>query len=168
MSGKPPVSLVLQAKIAADLMTANPLSLRSDATIQEALVFFIEKGFHAAPVIDSSGRPVGVLSHADIIVHDREKTNYAVPASDYYNRSDLTLPSGEKLNGFQIEMVDRTLVQHLMTPAVFSVAVDAPCHRVIAEMLRLHVHRLFVVDADNTLVGVISVLDVLRRLSPMT
>jgi CBS domain-containing protein len=156
--------LTLHADTAADLMMTNPLSLRADATLQEALIFFTEKGFRAAPVIDDSGRPVGVLSQADIIIHDRETVAYAAPEPEYFGRSDLALPSGEMLHGFQVEKVDRTRVHDLMTPAVFSVRADTPCEQVIAEMLRLHVHRLFVVDDDNTLVGVISMMDILRRL----
>ena len=36
--------------------------------------------------------------------------------------------------------------------------------RVVSDMLGLHVHRLFVVDAAGVLVGVISTMDVLRHL----
>jgi len=35
---------------------------------------------------------------------------------------------------------------------------------VVEDMIRLKVHRLFVVEKDGTLIGVISSLDVLRRL----
>jgi CBS domain-containing protein len=51
-----------------------------------------------------------------------------------------------------------------MTPAIFSVAPDTAASRVVEEMLALKVHRLFVVDSDGTLVGVITALDVLRHL----
>jgi CBS domain-containing protein len=39
-----------------------------------------------------------------------------------------------------------------------------PADRVVREMVELKVHRLFVVEDNGTLVGVISVLDVLRHL----
>ena len=51
-----------------------------------------------------------------------------------------------------------------MTPAVFAVAPDTPVRRVVSDMIGLHVHRLFVVDDDGILVGVISTMDVLKRL----
>jgi CBS domain-containing protein len=47
---------------------------------------------------------------------------------------------------------------------VFSVAPDTPAAKVVSEMLALRVHRLFVVDGDGVLVGVISALDVMKRL----
>jgi CBS domain-containing protein len=52
-----------------------------------------------------------------------------------------------------------------MTPVVFSVAPDAAAAKVVQEMVALKVHRLFVVENTGVLVGVISALDVLRRLS---
>ena len=52
-----------------------------------------------------------------------------------------------------------------MTPVVFCVSPDAPASRVVREMIELKVHRLFVVDEIGTLVGVISVLDVLRHMT---
>jgi CBS domain-containing protein len=120
-------------------MTSGPVSIRANATSQEAVSLLTAKGYSAAPVIDEAGRPVGVLSVSDLLVHERERPPYApgrTPASD------------------------------LMTPAVFSVAPDTPAGKVVAEMLALKVHRLFVVDEDGTLMGVITALDVLRHLRP--
>jgi predicted transcriptional regulator len=155
--------MTLVADKAADIMADNPISLRDNASIREALVLFADKGFSAAPVIDDKGRPVGVISRFDIIVHDREKVEYATP--DYYERNSIRTGEGEKLGkGFQVENVDRTRVRDLMTPAVFSVGPDTPAANVINEMLALKVHRMFVVDSSGVLVGVISALDVLRHL----
>jgi CBS domain-containing protein len=53
-----------------------------------------------------------------------------------------------------------------MTPAVFAVAPDASAAKVVADMLGLNVHRLFVLDGTGTLIGVITALDVLRHLRP--
>ncbi len=50
-----------------------------------------------------------------------------------------------------------------MTPAVFSVTPATPLVSVAEEMVQLNVHRLFVVDRDGVLVGVISALDLLRH-----
>jgi CBS domain-containing protein len=64
--------LVLRARTAADLMTENPVSIDHDATVREALALFNNKGFSTAPVIDDAGRPIGVLSSSDILVHDQD------------------------------------------------------------------------------------------------
>lgn len=158
--------LTLHARTAADLMTPNPVSLAEDATLREALGLLTDRGFKAAPVIDDAGRPVGVLSSTDLLIHDRERVEHLRAAPEFYHRADLTLDSGERLGeGFEIESVDGTRVRDLMTPAVFSVAPDVAAAHVIEEMVALKVHRLFVVDDTGVLVGVISALDVLRGLT---
>jgi CBS domain-containing protein len=43
---------------------------------------------------------------------------------------------------------------------------DTPVYSVVEDMLGRKVHRLFVVDDDGVLVGVVSAFDVLRHLSP--
>ena len=127
----------LLADTAADLMTAPAVSLRDAAIIPEAVALLIEKGFHAAPVIDEAGRPVGVLSTTDILLYAGEKS-------------------------------DRLPVREIMTPAVFAVTPDTPAAKVVDEFLALKVHQLFVVDKTGVLIGVISTLDVLRRLGRST
>jgi CBS domain-containing protein len=154
--------LVLDAKTAADLMVRDPVSIRADATLAEALDLLVNKGFSAAPVIDEAGRAVGVLSRSDLLVHERERIRGGVP--DYYSRSDLTLAGAP--SGYRHEGDPGVRVRDLMTPAVFSVAPDAPVRRVVHDMLALKVHRLFVSDRNGILVGVISALDVLEHLRP--
>ena len=145
--------LVLRAETAAELMSVDPVSIQADAFVAEAVVLLTERGFSAAPVIDDAGRPVGVVSRTDLLVHDREEG--AQPAC-------FACDQVASVSGFQVKRIDTTRVADVMTPVVFCVAPDESAERVIAQMLGLNVHRLFVVDADGALVGVISAQDVLR------
>lgn len=158
---------ILWANTAADLMMQNPVSISADAPIKEAVALFADKGFSAAPVIDKAGRPIGVVSQADIVVHDRETVEYVSVKPQVYERTPPATSAGETLpKGFQIENVDRTCVRDIMTPAVFSVGPHTPVMKVIEEMLALQVHRLFAIGKDGVLVGVISTFDILRHLRP--
>jgi len=162
---KPSNCLKLDAETAADLMRENPVSIAESAPLQEAIALLTEHGFSAAPVIDKAGRPVGVLSRSDLITHDREKNDYAVPEPVYHHDLEtLAGHAGGSTKGYQIVNVDRTRVREIMTPAVFSVTPKTPVDTVVREMLALAVHRLFVVDESGVLVGVISSTDILRRL----
>jgi CBS domain-containing protein len=51
-----------------------------------------------------------------------------------------------------------------MTPVVFAVSPNDSASKVVAKMVDDKVHRLFVIDHGGVLVGVISALDVLRKL----
>jgi len=158
--------LRLQAATAADMMVENPISLRADANVHEALALLTDKGFSAAPVIDEAGRPVGVLSRSDLLVHDREKGDYLKPSPTYYYEQELHTRDGQPMPGFQVENVDTTSVSELMTPAVFAVAPSTLAAKVVSDLIGLRVHRLFVVDGDGVLIGVVSSLDVLKHLKP--
>jgi len=147
-----PTALRLLAETAADLMVSNPVSLRAGANVREALALLTDRSFSAAPVIDEGGRPVGVLSRSDLLIHDREFPHHA----EAHRMPD----------GFQEEDVDPSTVRDLMTPAIFSVALDTPAAQVVSDMVSLGVHRLFVLDDDGTMVGVITSMDVLRHLLP--
>ncbi|MCI0682982.1 MAG: CBS domain-containing protein [Gemmataceae bacterium] len=155
--------ITLAARTAADLMTPNPVSISADAPVKEAAVLFADRGFSAAPVIDAAGRPIGVVSQADIVVHDRESVEY-VPVTKEVERPPATADGEALPRGFQVEKVDRTRVRDIMTPAVFSVGPHTPAMKVIEQMLGLQVHRVFVIGKDGVLVGVISAFDILRRL----
>jgi predicted transcriptional regulator len=128
------LTLTLPPMRAEELMTANPLSVRAAVSAEEAATFLTERRISAAPVIDEAGRPIGVVSKSDLLIH-RAKGGPETVASD------------------------------LMTPAVFTAPRDAPAAGVVRDMVRLKVHRLFVVDEFGVLIGVISALDILRRLS---
>lgn len=141
--------LELQAETAAELMSENPVSVNATATVREALAMLIDKGFSAAPVIDEAGLPIGVLSCSDLLIHDRES-------------AERRRASGVNVQ----ENSDGTLVRDLMTPSVFSVALDTSAAKVVKELLSLQVHHLFVVDDRGAVVGVISAMDILRHLQP--
>src|SRR5437879_2482126 len=127
--------LILRADRAAELMTPNPVSISEMATVRKALELLTEKGFSAAPVLDEAGRPVGVLSRTDLLVHRREVVACGRGAPE---RQEVP-------EGYQIEEVDITTVRDVMTPVVFSVALDTPAVSVVNQLLGLKVHRLFVV-----------------------
>jgi CBS domain-containing protein len=161
------VPLTLGAGTAEELMTANPLSIRDVATVREAVAFLIDHGISAAPVIDQAGQPAGVLSRSDLIVHEREKGVSPAPVPAYYDQSVLSPGRGGALPGSPPgEARDQTLVRDLMTPVVFAVSPRTPAGGVVEQMVDLKVHRLFVVDDNGVLVGVITALDVLRHLLP--
>ena len=130
--------ITLLADTAADLMTPGPVSLEDTATAAQAAAFLTARGFGAAVVMDAAGHPVGVVTKTDLLVHARGR-------------------------GVVLEN-DHTPVRHLMTPAVFSVKPDTPARSVVGQFLALNVHHLFVTDAAGVLVGVISPVDVLKKL----
>lgn len=158
----PPPALVLPARTAEELMVLNPISLRDNATVPEAVALMTDRGFSAAPVINEAGLPIGVLARTDVLIHEREQGRHALTADEAHVEGRPRHPRHE---GFSIEIADSTLVRDIMTPTVFTVRMDTPAVDVVKRMCELKVHQLFVVDDDNALVGVISALDIVRNLT---
>lgn len=129
-------AITLLAETAADLMTPGPVSIESTTTAAEAARFITSRGFGAAVVIDEAGHPVGVITKTDLLIHARGKGLAE----------------------------DTTPVRDVMTTAVFSVRPDTPAGSVVEQLLALNVHHLFVTDPSGVVVGVISPVDVLRKL----
>jgi CBS domain-containing protein len=157
---------LLEILTAVDLMTPNPVSIRGEASVVEATALLTDRAISGAVVIDESGRPIGVLSSTDLLVHDREKSSCpSLRSSDY---SGQELADWVEMRGlssdFQVVEVDRTTVSSIMTPVVFSVSPESSARKVMEELVSLQVHRLFVVDHGGVLVGVISALDVVKGL----
>jgi IMP dehydrogenase len=57
---------VLRVKRSESGMIVNPITLRPDNTIQEALQLVREKGISGLPIIDAQGRLVGILTNRDL------------------------------------------------------------------------------------------------------
>jgi CBS domain-containing protein len=157
----PMASCPLESQQSRDLMSPNPVSLRRDATVQDAITLLSDRGFGAAPVIDEGGRPIGVVSRTDILIHDREQARHPLLEDD--TEWDM-VPRRPWPLGFSVENANTTPVEEIMTPAVFTVALDTSARDVIQKLLELKIHQLFVVDDLGSMVGVISALDVLRHL----
>ncbi len=158
---RPAPKMVLGARTAADLMTPNPVSVRHCTTVPEAAAFLATRGISAAPVIDEAGRPVGVVSRTDILQRQARSAVYLLGSPEYYER--LGRPAFPE-DGARDAAADGSTVRDVMTPVVFCVGPETPAAKVVERMLALGVRRLFVVDGDGVLVGVVSAVDVLRKL----
>ncbi|HXG09196.1 MAG TPA: CBS domain-containing protein [Gemmataceae bacterium] len=158
---RPTPPMVLSARTAADLMTPNPVSIHHGATVPEAAAFLAARGISAAPVIDEAGRPIGVVSRTDILQRQGQRAVYLVGSPEYYERLERPVFSED---GARDEAPNRVTVRDVMTPVVFCVGPETPAAKVVEKMLALEVRRLFVVDGAGVLIGVVSAIDVLRKL----
>jgi CBS-domain-containing membrane protein len=155
----------LVAETAADLMSPNPVSIRDNASVQEALACLTDRSISAAPVIDDAGRAIGVISRSDLLIHERERSEIPATLEDDDEALRQAFRNNVKMpTGFHEHVVDRTQVLDIMTPAVFCVNPETSARDVVRQMLGFKVHRLFVVDEHGILVGTISSHDILCNL----
>lgn len=150
--------------LAADVMNPDVLTVRERMSIRELANFFLDNGISGAPVVDAKGRPVGVVSLADIAAAASQDSNFAADGSnpEFYLKDLQQTYSEEEIRDFHLEREGMT-VGDVMTPSVYSVDGDARVADVASTMLRSHVHRLLVTNGEE-IVGIISTSDLLGLL----
>jgi CBS domain-containing protein len=127
------------ARIAADLMTKDVVSLEESETLQ-----FVEQSMRALrfrhmPVVDR-GRLVGLISHRDVL---------------RYSASSL-LPHSKEQTHY---LATKFLVRDVMTRDVAAVTPDTPLLEVASRMQKGKLGCLPVVNGENSLVGIITEAD---------
>ena len=126
----------------SELMQTEVQTVPSDAVVNDAVVVLAESRVSALPVVDGTGRMVGVISSTDVLASEEE-------AEDEKARDAL---------------FEKTLVRDLMTPRPLTIAPDAEVKEAAQQMLYADVHRLFVTQGDR-LIGVISTTDIMRAVA---
>ena len=113
-----------------------------------------------APVVDSEGTLLGVVSQTDVAAYlGGLYTDEIRDAAGFYQGLMGCISSADP--GVRALLETRT-VEQLLTPHIHWVSPEATLDEVIDLMLNQHVHRLPVVR-NGKLVGLVSTLDVLRE-----
>ena len=111
------------------------ISIAPEASVKEALALFVEHNIGSLPVVDASGKLVGIFTERDVIFGDHRDP----------------------------EQFHRQLIKEVMTPDPFTCSSNDAVHEVVGKMSRNHVGQLPVVD-EGKLVGLVSVGDLIMAL----
>lgn len=149
---------------ARDVMTERLLVLHEHDTIAHAASVFLEQQISGAPVVESDGRVIGLLSLADIIPVQAPRLREAAE----HGASPTLLAEWEELSrmlGTRTAMSNvEELVSHYMTRELSVVQEDTSLLEVARVMCDNHRHRVLVLDDDHRLRGIVSTLDILAAL----
>lgn len=127
------------------VMTANPMTAKPDTTIREALQLLEDMEIRHLPVLDD-GRLVGIVS-------DRDLREFRLPLFEEMDNPDFA------------EDLAQTPVSAAMSSLVISVETGEDLGSAIDAMMEHGVGAVPVVERDgDTLVGIVSYIDVLRVL----
>lgn len=131
-----------------DVMTPDPVTVRTDSSVKEALTLLARYDVTSLPVVDADGRIRGVVSEADLI---RESVARDTRVQEMIRKDpEVTRP--------------RT-VQEVFTPHAVTVRVRDDLAEAVDVMTSTMVKSLPVVDNDDRVVGIVSRSDVVRLLA---
>jgi CBS domain-containing protein len=146
---------------ASDIMTTQLVTFSPDDPIAKATRILMEKRFNGAPVIDSTGKLVGILCQSDLIA--QQKT---LPIPTIFTILDGFIPiTSMKHLEKEVEKIAATLVAQAMTPDPVTVGPDTQIEEVAKLMVDKNFHTLPVVNDKGKVIGIIGKHDVLKTLT---
>jgi CBS domain-containing protein len=135
-----------------DYMTHSPKTLQVNESVDDAIAKLLSFGYSGAPVVDSQGSLVGVVSAFDFL--QKEAGGALLPMEGTSDKVDKYMKAAKKIMG--------STVADLMTPDPLSVGPHESMRTAAAMMTQERLHRLPVVDSEGDLVGILSTSDVMR------
>jgi len=152
---------------AHDIMSRDLITIPLDFSLGGVANIFCENGISGAPVVDEAGNLAGVISKSDLIKHDAEAATRVVsgPATYFRTLDDETLQELDP-DRFHEEDLESARVIDVYTDNVITATTTTPLPS-LAKMMVLHgIHRIIILDGESP-VGVVTSMDLLRRLASL-
>lgn len=135
---------------AASVMTKDVVTAKPGTPLRELVTTMSENGISALPVVDARGRPIGVVSEADIL------------AKQEFHGGGDALPRHDRAARERWHRAQGRNACEVMTTPVRTAHANEPVSAVARLLAKAGVRRLFVVDWYGRLIGVVSRRDLLR------
>ena len=145
---------------AADIMSADVITVHEDAKVHELAQLMAEHKISGVPVVNDSDQVVGIVTEGDMVEMDAD---IHFPHYVSFLDSVIFLESTRKFDE-RVRHVFASSVRDIMTTEVETVQKDTPLHDIATLMSDRKVNRLPVLDGDR-LVGIVTRADVVRAMA---
>jgi acetoin utilization protein AcuB len=135
------------AMLVKDRMTSNPITALPETTHKQAAEIFREHGIHHLPIVDRSGKLVGIVIEDDL---------FAAQPSPATTLSIYEIHS----------LLSKLQLKEIMTHPVYTVEVDCALEEAASLMLKHNIGCLPVMEVDR-LVGIITDTDIFQAFVSM-
>lgn len=142
-----------------DIMTKDVITVLPEMEIAHAAKLLLEKGINGVPVVDETGKMVGILCQEDLITQQK---SFPIPSVFTLLDGFIPLTSMKHIEK-ETQKISATTVAHAMTTDPFTVSPDMTIEEIATIMVDKNFHTLPVVD-EGKLVGIIGKEDILRTL----
>ena len=144
-----------------DIMTTELITVSPETEIVQATKLLLDNRINGVPVLDETGRLVGILCQSDLIAQQQK-----IPIPSFFTLLDGLIPLiSEKQIDKQVRKIAAVTVAEAMTPNPVTVQPDTNIEEVAALMVDRNFHTIPVVD-EGELVGIVGKEDILRTLMP--
>ncbi|HEX8948670.1 MAG TPA: CBS domain-containing protein [Dissulfurispiraceae bacterium] len=147
---------------AKDIMTKEVVTVTRETTLEELGRIFIDKGISGAPVVDSAGRVICIVTENDLI---RKNSRLHIPT--ILRLFDAYIPLGASKLEVELRKMTATTVGEVCTAKVTAITEDVPIDEIASIMNEKNIH-LLPVTREGKVVGVIGKKDVIKGIARET
>lgn len=144
---------------ARDIMTRDIITVTEESTIKELARILTSNQISGVPVIDDSGKLVGVVTESDLIFQTKK---VHIPTVITILDSVFYLENPDKM-GDEMKKMAGSKVKDILTSSPVTVTEETQLDEIATIMSEKNIHTLPVVNKD-ILVGVIGQKDIIRTL----
>lgn len=141
-----------------DIMSTNIVSVKPDTEIIEAAKILLENRFNGLPVVDDSGKVVGIICQSDLVAQQK---SLPIPTLFTFLDGFIPLTSLKKMES-EIQKIAAITVADAMTKKPVTVKPDTRIETVAALMADKKLYTLPVLDDDGRLIGIVGKEDLLK------
>ena len=144
-----------------DIMTTELITVSPETEIVKAAKLLLENRINGVPVVNATGKLVGILCQSDLIAQQKR-----LPIPSFFTFMDgLFSMSSLKQIEKQVEKIAAYTVAQAMTPDPVFIQPDMSIEVVASLMVDNSFHTIPVLH-EGKLVGIVGKVDILRTLLP--
>ena len=148
-------------KTIADVMTRDPVVVRAETPLNEAIQILAERRISGLPVVDDAGQLVGIISETDLMWRE---TGVTPPPYIMFLDSVIYLQNPAKHERELHKALGQT-VGEVMSSEPISISPDKPLKEAAQIMHEKEVRRLPVVDDVGQVIGILTRGDIVRTMA---
>ncbi|MBD0364086.1 MAG: CBS domain-containing protein [Coleofasciculus sp. C3-bin4] len=149
------------AKTVADVMSRDPIVVGPQTPIKEAIKILAEQRISGLPVVDESGKLVGVISETDLLW---QETGVEPPVYIMFLDSVIYLENPARHDQELHKALGQTVGEVMSTDAV-TVKPDQPLRKAAKLMQEKSIRRLAVTDDAGKVIGILTPGDIVRAMA---
>ena len=148
-------------KTVTDVMSRDPIVVRAETPLKEAIQILAEKRISGIPVVDDVGKLVGIISETDLMW---QETGVTPPAYIMFLDSVIYLQNPATYERELHKALGQT-VGDVMSKNPITISPEKTVKAAAQLMQDQNVHRLPVIDSTSQVVGILTRGDIVRAMA---
>jgi CBS domain-containing protein len=148
-------------KSVAEVMTREPITVKAETPLREAIKILAEKRISGLPVVDDANQLIGIISETDLMW---QQAGVTPPAYFMIFDSVIYLKNPVEYERELHKALGQT-VGEVMSEKPVTTSPDKPLREAAKIMRDRKIHRLPVIDDSEKIIGMLSLSDIIRDMA---